>query len=99
LNVAHRDIKPDNFLVQKLPDQSTRVVLSDFGLSTTPQTEQAPGANCCGTTSYKAPEIVANKNLGTAGSEVNKKMPKRTLHTSGWAINTHTKYNQTNLIT
>jgi serine/threonine protein kinase len=74
MQLVHRDIKPDNFLIRKMPDQTTRVVLSDFGLSTGPKTEQTPEGNCCGTTSYKAPEIVLNTQWETTGSEVHRKM-------------------------
>lgn len=50
LNIAHRDIKPDNILVNN--DYST-VVLSDFGFSTNISTKPT---DLCGTMSYLSPE-------------------------------------------
>jgi serine/threonine protein kinase len=66
LGVIHRDIKPDNFLMQKQNDDTIRVVLSDFGLSTSECTEQAADMSNCGTASYKAPENILNKNHRSA---------------------------------
>ena len=55
--MVHRDVKPENFLLSKnVDDGSVRVVISDFGLST--EIHDKNGNTNCGTTSYKAPEIV-----------------------------------------
>lgn len=55
-DIAHRDIKPENFLV----DGNGTVRLNDFGcsLDTTKLAEQLPlNEICCGTPSFKAPEL------------------------------------------
>ena len=49
LNVFHRDLKPDNIL---LVDGGTRVVISDFGLST--RQEQTVDFSC-GSKVYMSP--------------------------------------------
>lgn len=55
-NIAHRDIKPENFLV----DERGTVRLNDFGCSVDCSriSQQLPLNNiCCGTPSFKAPEL------------------------------------------
>lgn len=56
INVVHGDVKPENFLVKKASD-GISVRLSDFGLSTCPDTPPADGRRGPGTTSYMAPEL------------------------------------------
>jgi serine/threonine protein kinase len=73
--VVHHDIKPDNFLIQQLPNQTTRVVLSGFGMSTAVSGKPTTAWNSGGTTSYKAPEIVVNVQRETSVEKVYKKMP------------------------
>ncbi|CAG2119994.1 unnamed protein product, partial [Medioppia subpectinata] len=53
--VAHRDIKPDNFLIS----ESQRVLITDFGFScvTIDGTERLMKGTACGTSEYKAIEI------------------------------------------
>ncbi len=53
-NVTHRDIKPDNVLVELRPH--FKVVLSDFGMSKT-VTETTWLQTFCGTLKYMAPEV------------------------------------------
>jgi hypothetical protein len=48
--IWHRDIKPDNILLD--PDRDS-VVLTDFGLAA----HSADAAGCCGTLGYMAPEV------------------------------------------
>ena len=58
----HRDIKPENILVER--DSSgviKRVKLCDFGLATTAKKKIF---NVCGTPTYVAPEILAEKGYG-----------------------------------
>jgi serine/threonine protein kinase len=75
IEIVHRDVKPENFLMRKLEEDCDHVVLSDFGLSTSSTTEKTQARNCCGTISYKAPEIALNnKHLKSAGSKVYRKM-------------------------
>ncbi|KAF3762455.1 hypothetical protein M406DRAFT_46303, partial [Cryphonectria parasitica EP155] len=54
-NITHRDVKPDNILVQSL--QPFVVKLTDFGLSKMVDTEQTFLKTFCGTLLYCAPEV------------------------------------------
>ena len=56
-NVAHRDMKLENILI----DEEGNVKIIDFGFSlVTPKTK--PLNVCCGTPSYMSPELMARKN-------------------------------------
>jgi len=60
MNIIHRDIKPDNILIQ-CHDDLSKIKLADFGLSTKldffyPKTATSK----CGTMLYMAPEILNN---------------------------------------
>ncbi|MCY1074742.1 serine/threonine-protein kinase [Archangium lansingense] len=58
----HRDLKPDNLLVTRHPEQPTRVLIKigDLGLARTPGPETQPMTrNAAGTEGYIAPEIKA----------------------------------------
>ncbi|PKI56447.1 hypothetical protein CRG98_023185, partial [Punica granatum] len=57
--VAHRDIKPQNLLL----DQSGALKVSDFGLSALPERLTNDGLlhTACGTPSYTAPEVLERK--------------------------------------
>lgn len=61
LNIVHRDIKPENLLVYEHQDGSKSLKLGDFGLATV---VNGPLYTVCGTPTYVAPEIVAEKGYG-----------------------------------
>lgn len=54
-NITHRDVKPDNILIQSL--EPLTVKLTDFGLSKMIDTEQTFLKTFCGTLLYCAPEV------------------------------------------
>lgn len=60
--VAHRDIKPQNLLL----DRSGVLKVSDFGLSALPEQLRKDGLlhTSCGTPSYTAPEVVSRRGYG-----------------------------------
>ncbi|XP_014457970.2 serine/threonine-protein kinase DCLK3 [Alligator mississippiensis] len=60
-NIVHRDLKPENLLVQHNADKSTRLKLADFGLA---KLVTKPIFTVCGTPTYVAPEILAEKGYG-----------------------------------
>jgi serine/threonine protein kinase len=55
MNITHRDVKPDNILVQSL--DPFVVKLTDFGLSKMVDNEQTFLRTFCGTLLYCAPEV------------------------------------------
>ncbi|XP_032936819.1 serine/threonine-protein kinase DCLK3 isoform X3 [Catharus ustulatus] len=57
-NIVHRDLKPENLLVQHNADKSTTLKLADFGLA---KQVTKPVFTVCGTPTYVAPEILAEK--------------------------------------
>ena len=59
--IIHRDIKPDNVILEK----SGGLRLVDLGVARVPQLEEFPGADIPGTPSYMAPEVFD----GAAGDE------------------------------
>ncbi|MFT7811151.1 serine/threonine-protein kinase DCLK3-like [Arapaima gigas] len=61
--IVHRDVKPENLLIQRNGDGSSTLKLADFGLATV-VTE--PIFTVCGTPTYVAPEILAEKGYGVA---------------------------------
>ncbi|KHJ41868.1 kinase domain protein [Trichuris suis] len=62
--IVHRDIKaaePENLLYQT-PDPDSRIIITDFGLSKSVESEVMETA--CGTPGYVAPEVLAQKPYG-----------------------------------
>jgi len=59
--VVHRDLKPENLLYYS-PDEDSKIMISDFGLSKTE--ESGTMATACGTPGYVAPEVLAQKPYG-----------------------------------
>ncbi|KAK2517095.1 hypothetical protein Q9233_013396 [Columba guinea] len=60
-NIVHRDLKPENLLVQHNADKTTTLKLADFGLA---KQVTKPIFTVCGTPTYVAPEILAEKGYG-----------------------------------
>ncbi|XP_055502570.1 serine/threonine-protein kinase DCLK2 isoform X3 [Leucoraja erinacea] len=61
LNIVHRDIKPENLLVCEYVDGTKSLKLGDFGLATV---VDGPLYTVCGTPTYVAPEIIAERGYG-----------------------------------
>lgn len=59
--IVHRDVKPENLLVQLHGDRIHCLKLADFGLA---QVVHEPLYTICGTPTYVAPEILAEVGYG-----------------------------------
>ena len=53
-NVAHRDLKPDNFI---LSDSLEFYIIADFGMSCSPENEESKLEKYLGTENYLAKEV------------------------------------------
>uniref|UniRef100_A0A8C5PLE8 non-specific serine/threonine protein kinase n=1 Tax=Leptobrachium leishanense TaxID=445787 RepID=A0A8C5PLE8_9ANUR len=60
-HIVHRDVKPENLLVQHYTNGSTTLKLTDFGLAAY---VSEPLFAVCGTPTYVAPEILSEKGYG-----------------------------------
>ena len=67
INVAHRDIKPDNFLVWS---KEGVIKLCDFGLTTCMPKDMNKLRTLCGTPSYMAPELISGKFYNGIGVDI-----------------------------
>merc|ERR1712032_911431 len=66
VNIVHRDIKPDNYMLQEkgLPLSASTIKLIDFGMATRYEVGGPPSlTDGCGTPEYLAPEVAANLNV------------------------------------
>ncbi|GJQ87040.1 hypothetical protein Trydic_g12620 [Trypoxylus dichotomus] len=61
LNIVHRDVKPENLLVDMAGDRVKILKLGDFGLACE---VNEPLYTVCGTPTYVAPEILAESGYG-----------------------------------
>jgi serine/threonine-protein kinase len=62
--VVHRDVKPDNVLVERLPDGSERAKLIDFGISHVPGGDRLTrDGEVIGTPEYMSPEQAAGEEV------------------------------------
>ncbi|XP_035676234.1 calcium/calmodulin-dependent protein kinase type 1D-like [Branchiostoma floridae] len=59
--VVHRDLKPENLLYYS-PDEDSKIMISDFGLSKMEQ--EGVMSTACGTPGYVAPEVLAQRPYG-----------------------------------
>lgn len=67
INVAHRDIKPDNLLIWT---QKNVIKLCDFGLTTCMPKNMERLCTVCGTPSYMAPELFSGKFYNGIGVDI-----------------------------
>lgn len=64
IDIVHRDLKPENLLYYSPADDS-KIMISDFGLSKTAESDDQLGT-ACGTPGYVAPEVLRRKPYGKA---------------------------------
>lgn len=62
--VVHRDIKPQNVMLQRLPDNPNFVRLVDFGLVKFTDTGRESTVIAAGTPTYMAPEQISRQGIG-----------------------------------
>ncbi len=60
LGISHRDLKPENLLYYH-PGHDSKILITDFGLSSTRKSGDSYMKTTCGTPEYIAPEILARK--------------------------------------
>ncbi|XP_039617220.1 calcium/calmodulin-dependent protein kinase type 1D [Polypterus senegalus] len=64
MGIVHRDLKPENLLYFN-PDDESKIMISDFGLSKMEGTGDVM-STACGTPGYVAPEVLAQKPYSKA---------------------------------
>ncbi|XP_067861184.1 calcium/calmodulin-dependent protein kinase type 1D [Heptranchias perlo] len=64
MSIVHRDLKPENLLYFS-PDEESKIMISDFGLSKMEGTGDVM-STACGTPGYVAPEVLAQKPYSKA---------------------------------
>jgi len=64
LGIIHRDIKPDNILIDKTNDE-LKIKLSDFGLAKVIFNNETTN-ECCGSILFSAPELLRKRDYGHA---------------------------------
>lgn len=67
-NITHRDLKPDNILLESTDDE-TVICISDFGLSKLVHNESVM-RTLCGTPLYVAPEVLITEGRGSYDRKV-----------------------------
>lgn len=67
--VVHRDLKPDNILVQRIADGTVQYKVLDFGVARTNTSDLTAAGAVCGTPQYMAPEQARGLKV-EAGSDL-----------------------------
>lgn len=63
--IVHRDLKPENLLFRSKPEQTSEIMIADFGLSRVmPDSKLNMLTEVCGTPGYMAPEIFKKTGHG-----------------------------------
>ena len=73
LLIAHRDIKLENVLLQKHPNNKRTILITDFGLSRVISMDHEKpclSRTTCGTPAYMAPEILKNQPYNAFQADV-----------------------------
>lgn len=68
-NITHRDLKPDNILLESTDDE-TVIRISDFGLSKFLDNDHSVMRTLCGTPLYVAPEVLITNGRGSYDRKV-----------------------------
>lgn len=58
--ITHRDLKPENLLYYH-PGNDSKILVTDFGLSSTRKSADGHMETTCGTSEYIAPEVLAKQ--------------------------------------